>query len=188
MINKRILAIPVIVGVLVLVGAGLVAATAKDPTYKVCVKAGLVYGANANGVCPAGTKAVLINSQGPTGARGPKGAKGATGATGANGVARDAGDVYPITPSFYSQGLVGWVSVTRVGTGLYCLRPDATSTEANTSLLLSTGGPGGGGEGIAFWVGYCASGAVFGLEVATDTLSGTASNNIPFEAVIPSTR
>jgi hypothetical protein len=101
-------------------------------------------------------------------------------------MARDAGDVYSLTPSFYTEGLVGWVSVTRTGTGEYCLTPDATSTEANTSLLLSTGGPGGGGEGIAFWTGYCTSGAVLGLAVDTYTLAGVASNSIPFEAVIPS--
>jgi hypothetical protein len=91
MLNKRILAIPAIVGVLVLAGAGLVAASAKAPTYKVCVKLGLVYGANAKGGCPAGTKAVLINSQGPVGPQGAKGATGATGAKGATGAQGPAG-------------------------------------------------------------------------------------------------
>jgi hypothetical protein len=187
MLNKRILAIPAIVGVLVLVGAGLVAASSKDPTYKVCVKAGLVYGAGANGACPAGTRAVLINSHGPIGSRGPKGANGARGAKGANGVARDAGDVYPGTsPIFQKEGLVGWVSVSRFGTGEYCLTPDATSTKANTSLLLSLGGPGGGGQGSVMWIGYCSFNPLE-LWVLTDDPSGQESNSIPFEAVIPST-
>ncbi len=199
MFNKRILAIPVIVGVLVLVGAGLVAASMKDPPYKVCVKAGLVYGASANGSCPAGTKAVSINSRGPRGPRDAKGAKGAPGATGANGapgatgangVARDAGDVYPgTTPTFQTEGLVGWVSVTNTATGDYCLTADATSTHANTSLLVSVGGPGGGAEGMVMWIGYC-SFSPLELWVATYNLSSgawTPSNGVPFEAVIPST-
>jgi hypothetical protein len=83
MLKKRILAIPALVGVLALGGAGLAIAAGRAPTYKVCVKAGVVYGANANGACPAGTRVVLINSQGPAGLRGPAGARGANGATAA---------------------------------------------------------------------------------------------------------
>jgi hypothetical protein len=68
----------------------------------------------------------------------------------------------------------------------HCLIADATSTEANTSLLLSPGGPGGAGAGVAAWTGYC-NYSPLGLEVETFTLSGAASNSIAFEAVIPST-
>ena len=71
--NKKFVAVPVVVGVLAVVGAGLAAAAGTAPTYKVCVKAGVVYGANPNGACPAGTTAVLINSQGPAGPQGPAG-------------------------------------------------------------------------------------------------------------------
>ena len=81
---------------------------------------------------------------------------------------------------------VGGASPTNVGTGEYCLIADATSTEANTSLLLSPGGPGGAGAGVAAWTGYC-NYSPLGLEVETFTLSGAASNSIAFEAVIPST-
>jgi hypothetical protein len=102
-------------------------------------------------------------------------------------MARDAGDVYPTaTPSFDTEGLVGWVSVTNVSTGKYCLTADPTSTQANTSLLLSTGGPGGWVGGTASWSGYC-NYSPLELEVETFTLSGVASNSIAFEAVIPST-
>jgi len=80
---------------------------------------------------------------------------------------------------------VGWVSVTRIGTGQYCLTPDATSTSANTSLLVSPGGPQGGG-GVVAWVGYCSSSA-FELSVETNNLSGALTNSVSFEAVIPST-
>ena len=101
------------------------------------------------------------------------------------GTARDAGEVQPGTPSFFTQGRVGWRSVTRAGTGEYCLTPDATSTKANTSLLLSTGGPAGGGEGTAVWGGYCGS-STFELKVDTYTLSGAASDQVYFEAAVPS--
>ncbi len=126
--------------------------------------------------------------QGRTGAAGPQGATGIQGATGQQGppgTARDAGDVQPAFPSpvFSPQGLVGWVSVTNIGTGDYCLTPDKTSTAANTSLLVSTGGPGPAVLGIAVWAGYCSN--PFALQVETFTLSGSPSNAIPFEAVIP---
>ena len=67
MLNKRILVVPAIVGLLVLGGAGLGSASTKAPTYKVCVKEGLVHGAKADGACPAGTRAVLVGSAGPWG-------------------------------------------------------------------------------------------------------------------------
>ena len=187
MLNKRILVVPVIVGLLVLGGAGLAAASTKAPTYKVCAKEGLVHGANADGACPAGTRAVLAGSQGPVGPRGPAGATAATGQQGSAGRARDAGDVDPLSLSFRTEGLVGWRSVSRTAPGTYCLTPDVTSTKANTSLLLSTGGPGGEGgqEGIAVWEGYCSS-STFELEVETFSLSGPASDSIAFEAVVPS--
>ena len=95
MLSKKVLVIPAVVGVLALAGAGLVAASAKAPTYKVYVKLGLVYGASAFGACPAGTKGVLINSQGPVGRQGPKGATGATGATGAAGATGPQGPAGP---------------------------------------------------------------------------------------------
>jgi hypothetical protein len=102
-------------------------------------------------------------------------------------VARDAGAVSSgTTPSFDPQGLVGWVSVTNSGTGQYCLTPDATSTEANTSLLVSLGGPGGGSSGFVFWEGYCSFNPLE-LWVLTDDTNGAASNGIRFEAVIPAT-
>jgi len=85
MLKKRILAIPVIVGVLALGGAGLAIAATTAPAYWVCVKDGVVYGAIAKGACPWGTTGVLINSQGPAGARGARGARGAIGARGARG-------------------------------------------------------------------------------------------------------
>jgi hypothetical protein len=187
MLNKRILAVPAIVGLLVLGGAGLAGASAKAPAYKLCAKEGPVHGADADGACPAATRAVLAGSQGPVGPRGPAGATAATGQQGFAGTARDAGDVDPLSLSFRAQGLVGWRSVSRAAPGAYCLTPDVASTKANTPLLLSTGGPGGEGatDGIAVWEGYCSSGT-FELEVETFALSGTASDSIAFEAVVPS--
>ena len=179
MLNKRILAVPAIVGLLVLGGAGLAAASVS-----VCAKEGLVHGANVNGARPAGTGAVLAGSQGPVGPRGPAGAIAATGPQGPTGMARDAGVVHLNPLGFYKEGLVGWRSMSRTGTGEYCLTPDATSTRANTSLLLSTGGPGGEGEGVAVWEGYCST-SPLELEIETLDLSGTASDGIVFEAVVP---
>ena len=70
--------------------------------------------------------------------------------------------------------------MTRADVGEYCLTPEATTTFDNTTLLLSTGGPGGGGTpGIAIWAGYCSSDALE-LKVETSTLSGVPSNSIPW--------
>lgn len=60
--------------------------------------------------------------------------------------ARDAGDVLDVdqgsgTPGFQPEGLTGGQKVTSPGTGVYCLTPDARSTQSNTSLVLSLGGP-----------------------------------------------
>jgi hypothetical protein len=127
--------------------------------------------------------------RGPAGATGPTGASGAPGTPGAAGVARDAGVVEGGGnggPSFWSEGLVGWRNVTNPSTGHYCLTPDATSTVANTSLVLSLGGPGAGEPGYVIWDGYCTvSGGSVGLLVVTEDSSATPSNDLDFEAVIP---
>jgi hypothetical protein len=54
----------------------------------------------------------------------------------------------------------------------------------NTTLLLSGGSPGAGGEGFITWGGYCSTNPL-SLAVDTTNTSGTASNGIPFTAVIP---
>ena len=94
MSDKKVLAIPVIVAALTAGSAAFAAASANDstrndPTYKVCVKLGLVYGAKANGACPAGSVGALINSRGPLGPRGLQGARGAAGPQGPAGVVYD---------------------------------------------------------------------------------------------------
>jgi hypothetical protein len=154
MLNKRILAIPAIAGVLALGGAGLAAASAKAPTYKVCVKLGLVYGAKANGSCPAGTKAVLINSQGPVGPQGPAGARGATGATGPQG----------------PQGPVGATGATGA-TG-----PQGPSAALNVTTVMVTGVP-----GTATVTAPCAAGQVAigggGLVVGSQYLAASFPSN-----------
>jgi hypothetical protein len=133
--------------------------------------------------CPKNTKSLDWNQKGPAGPR------GATGATGPAGTARDAGAIVSVGqggPAFYPEGLKGWKSVTSTGTGVYCLVPDSSSTMNNTSLLLSPGSPGGGSLGIVGWGGYCTGpGGAFGLAVDTYTMTGTADNDLPFEAVIP---
>lgn len=64
------------------------------------------------------------------------------------------------------------------------LTPDASSTAANTSLVLSLGGPGGGGPGYAVWTGYCGfANAV--LAVATYDMDGALSNSVAFTAIVP---
>lgn len=69
--------------------------------------------------------------------------------------------------------------------GEYCLVPDASSTQANTSLLLSLGSPGAGGPGFVTWGGYCGTGGKLALTVWTYNSSGSLASDIPFEAVIP---
>jgi hypothetical protein len=125
--------------------------------------------------CPSGTKSLNWNQTGPAGPAGS---------------ARDAGDVASVdqgsgTPSFQTEGLKGWRSVTSPATGEYCLTPDRSSTYANTSLVLSLGGPGSGEPGFVVWGGYCDSSSGLELAVLTYNSSGTLSNEIPFEAVIP---
>jgi hypothetical protein len=119
--------------------------------------------------CARGSKSLTWNHAGPA------------------GTARDAGTVVSVNqggPSFYTEGLKGWRSVTSPRTGVYCLTPDAKSTIANTTLLLSGGSPGAGGEGFITWGGYC-SASPLSLAVDTTDISGNASNGIPFTAVIP---
>jgi len=86
-------------------------------------------------------------------------------------------------PSFYPEGLRGWVSVTSPHTGYYCLTPDAGSTLGNTVLVLSTGSP-GAGQGIIEWSGYCSL-TPFVLAVSTVDMSGTPVGTEPFVAIIP---
>src|SRR5215469_2603728 len=103
------------------------------------------------------------------------------------GTARDADTVVSVgqgRPSFYTEGLKGWRSVTRPRTGVYCLTPDAKSTFANTTLMLSGGSPGAGGLGLITWGGYCSTNPL-SLAVDTANINGSASNGIPFTAVIP---
>jgi hypothetical protein len=130
--------------------------------------------------CPKNTTALNWNQKGVTG---PKGAPGPA------GTARDAGTVVSVGqggPEFYPNGLKGWRSVTSIGVGEYCLVPDASSTPANTSLLLSPGSSGGGALGIVGWGGDCTGPkGAFGLTVATYSITGIPDNDLPFEAVIP---
>jgi hypothetical protein len=102
------------------------------------------------------------------------------------GQARDVGTVYPgASPSFRSEGLVGWQAVTRSGTGTYCLTPDAGTTKADGSLILSLGSAGGSGPpGFVSWGGYC---SVTPLVYAVHTLdaAGASSDGITFTAVVP---
>jgi hypothetical protein len=119
--------------------------------------------------CARGSKSLTWNHAGPA------------------GTARDAGTVVSVGqggPSFYTEGLKGWRSVTSPRTGEYCLTPDAKSTFANTTLLLSGGSPGAGGEGFITWGGYCSTNPL-SLAVNTTDINGSASNGIPFTAVIP---
>ena len=72
MSGKKVLAIPALIGVLTVTSAAFAAgsvtgSTANDPTFKVCVKLGVVYGAKTNGACPAGSVGTFINAQGLVG-------------------------------------------------------------------------------------------------------------------------
>jgi hypothetical protein len=129
-------------------------------------------------------------AKGATGARGPTGAKGATGpkgATGSAGTARDVGTVVSVGqggPSFYPEGLKGWVSVSSPSSGQYCLTPDPSVTVGNAALVLSSGSPGAGIDAFITWQGYCSLSPV-SFAVSTDNSSGTPNNDIPFTALIP---
>ena len=61
------------------------------------------------------------------GPAGPHGIQGPAGPQGPAGRARDVGSVFPGTPDFYPQGLVGWVAVEHPSLGTYCLTPDPSN-------------------------------------------------------------
>jgi hypothetical protein len=144
----------------------------------------------AGQACLPSENSVTWSQTGPTGARGPTGAKGATGpkgATGSAGTARDVGTVASVGqggPSFYPQGLKGWVSVSSPSSGQYCLTPDPSVTVGNAALVLSSGSPGAGIDAFITWQGYCSLSPV-SFAVSTDNSSGTPNNDIPFTALIP---
>jgi hypothetical protein len=141
---------------------------------------------NTGATGPQGPKGDT-GAAGPQGAQGPQGPQGATGPQGPAGAARDVGSVYPgdaSTPaSFRPEGLKGWVSVTRVGTGSYCLRPDASITLGNAVVLVSLGNNGGAGPGSAAASGVC-SFSPLEYSVRTWNASGAAADQ-NFTAIIP---
>jgi hypothetical protein len=125
--------------------------------------------------CPAKYTSLNWNQTGPQGPPGPA------------GTARDVGSVVSVGqggPSFYSQGLKGWVSVTSPSTGIFCLTPDSSSTMANSALVVSDGSPGAFGLGQAFWGGYCSESPLV-FRVTTEDFSGNLNNGIPFTAIVP---
>jgi hypothetical protein len=177
-LRRRLSIVAVLVAIVGGLTAGLASASIPAPNgvihscYKTSTGAVSVVNSAKVHKCPAGSKGLNWNQTGPA------------------GTARDAGNIYSVdqgsgTPGFQPDGLKGWRKVTSTGTGEYCLTPDATSTQANTSLLLSLGGVGGGDPGFVVWEGYCDSSTGLELAVQTYDSSGTLSNSIPFEAVIP---
>jgi hypothetical protein len=125
--------------------------------------------------------------EGATGKEGKEGKEGKQGPQGLAGTARDVGTVSPaaVGPTqFRAEGLRGWQSVTHVGTGEYCLTPDAGVTFANGALVLSLGGSGGGGAGFVVWAGTCDT-ARFGFTVLTFNDKGELSDGLEFTAVVP---
>jgi hypothetical protein len=136
---------------------------------------------------------------GPTGASGPSGGTGATGPPGPMGPAGSARDAGAVEPDgvggaiLYPSGLRGWTSVAPIAlgsAGIYCLTSDASSTEANTTVLVSpiVSLPGigsvpiyNGVAGTVAWGGYCPNGAVKVLTYFGSYLS----NGVAFEAIIP---
>lgn len=123
-------------------------------------------------------------AQGQPGVPGKPGAEGPTGPTGPAGTARDVGAVDPGTsPSFESGGLVGWQAITHVGTGEYCLRPDAGSTYHNAVLMLSSG-RGDGSVGTVSWEGDCSTSPLEFL-VLTATSAAMPSDSVSFTALVP---
>jgi hypothetical protein len=87
-------------------------------------------------------------------------------------------------PSFYAEGLKGWVSVSSPSAGQYCLTPDPSVTVGNAALVLSAGSPGAGGAAFIIWEGYCTLSPVE-FAVSTVDSTGALNNDIPFTALIP---
>ena len=166
-LERKILAIPAIVAVLALGGAGLAGAsagagahnskshehTSEVHTYKVCVEHGVVHGAQANGACPLDASAAQINSRGLVGPRGLSGTNGNTVLNGTvaptSGVGNN-GDFYldTATETLYGPKASGaWPGT---GTGVVAYNCSATTAYPGMDLAgCSISGAELGGAAVA---------------------------------------
>jgi hypothetical protein len=69
------------------------------------------------------------------------GPTGPTGPTGAPGTARAYAEVDVATPSFVTARTNGFASVSRTGTGIYCVVPEAPVDPATNPAVVSASGP-----------------------------------------------
>jgi len=133
--------------------------------------------------CPAGYTSLNWNKTGVQGKTGPTGPAGSAREVGSvNGNGTGAG-----RPSFQTEGLTGWkTTITSPSAGIYCLTPDASSTMANSALVVSNGSAAAFGAGTSVsvaWEGYCSENP---LVFRVDTLlNGTPANDIDFTAIVP---
>jgi hypothetical protein len=184
-LRRPAIAAVVAAGIAVTAGAGF--ATAQGNSVHACA-------AKANGAlrlsarCTRHEHQVSWSIQGPPGPQGPQGPVGAQGLTGLQGPAGPAGapgDVGTVNPNggapvFSAEDLHGWRAVSNEFTGVYCLVPDASTTEPNGVLMLSVGGV----PASVVWDGFC-SGNPLEYQVDTYDAAGQLSNNVEFTALVP---
>ncbi len=163
-----------------LVGATPTASVAA--TIYACVNnSGSVKIVAAGAVCGNNETSLSWAAVGPAG---PQGIQGPAGPQGPAGRARDVGSVFPGTPDFYPQGLVGWVAVEHPSLGTYCLTPDPSVTLDNAVLMLTVGSPGATSQGQAIWTGYCGL-TPLKFQVQTVTFDGSLTDLVYFTAMVP---
>ncbi len=115
------------------------------------------------------------------GARGPQGVQGVPGQPGAAGSARAYAAVEADVsqpPTFLSGPHPGFTSVTRTGTGVYCVAAPGLSVEQLDTALVSVHSP-----GSAYFV--AATVCTGGVEVRTRTATPALADHIDFNLLVP---
>jgi len=115
------------------------------------------------------------------GPQGPQGVQGGPGQPGAAGSARAYAAIEAdanLPPAFLSGPHPGFASVTRTGTGVYCVSAPGLPVEQLNAGLVSVHSP-----GSPYFVGatVCTS----GVEVWTRTAAGVLVDNIDFNVLVP---
>lgn len=129
--------------------------------------------------------------QGLTGASGPQGPIGPQGPAGPSGGPRAFGSVATGNggpPAFYSSsGRTGWVGVTRIAQGTYCLEPVPSITQTNSVLVVSLGSTGSGATfgDTVLWDGTCNVGDEPLKYRVLTSRDDDFSNSVTFTAMVP---
>ena len=123
--------------------------------------------------------------EGPAGSQGPQGPAGPQGAAGAAGTARAYAEVDNTTPSLVTGRTKNITAVTRVDDGVYCLTP-ATGIDPRAVAPATAEDFGlSDTDGFVMVVGTGSDCPAGRIEVETDDLDGTPTNDVAFNLIVP---